>query len=49
MTGGLTSMNRVSRYNADGWVEDIGDLMFGRNVHGCLQFTNTLGTKVTSY
>lgn len=29
-------MNKVSRYDANGWVEDIGDLIYGRNVHGCM-------------
>ena len=39
-------LKTVSRYNKDGWVEDLGDLNIGRWGHGCTQFTNNNGVKV---
>ena len=39
--GGVTrKVNRkiVSRYNKNGWVEDLPSLRVGRGGHGCAQF-----------
>ena len=39
-------MKTVSRYNINGWVEDLDDLNDARVWHGCTQFTNSDGDKV---
>ena len=46
MTGGQYSLNTVSRYTVDGWLENLGDLNIGRIFHACGQYTDTLGRKV---
>ena len=42
----------MSRYNINGWMEDLDDLNgrfgHGRHNHGCTQFTNNDGDKVRS-
>ena len=45
LTGGYKS-GTVSRYNINGWVEDLDDLITARYGHGCSQFTNRDGYKV---
>ena len=37
LTGGESSIirSKVSRYNKDGWMEDLPDLNMGRWAHGC--------------
>ena len=49
LTGGDTSRNTVSRYNSDGWIEDIGSLNTGRFGHGCTHYTNNFGAEVTYF
>ena len=44
-TGGY-GVSTVSRYNINGWVEDLDDLITGRNGHGCTQYKNHLGDRV---
>ena len=49
LTGGSYSGTRKkvsSRYNINGWMEDLDDLNTGRWSHGCTQFTNNDGDKV---
>ena len=38
ITGGYWTQTTVSRYNDDGWVEDMPSLNQGRNIHGCTLF-----------
>ena len=40
ITGGLETLNIVSRYNKDGWVEDLPSLKEGRHGHGCSQYSS---------
>ena len=47
--GELIGVTTVSRYNINGWVEDLGNLITGRWSHGCSQFTNKHGYKVGSH
>ena len=35
LTGGLYTLNTVSRYNRSGWVEDLANITVGRYYHGC--------------
>ena len=35
-----------SRYNSDGWIENIGSLNTGRRSHGCTRYTNNFGAEV---
>ena len=35
VTGGVNTMNTVSRYNRGGWVEDLAHITVGRYYHGC--------------
>ena len=44
--GGAGSESTVSRYNINGWVEDLDDLITGRYGHGCTQYSNTRGARV---
>ena len=48
LTGGWYRSIRsiVSRYNINGWVEDLDNLITKRWGHGCSQFTNKDGYKV---
>ena len=46
LTGGAGSESTVSRYNINGWVEDLDDLITGRYQHGCTQYKNNLGDRV---
>ena len=38
ITGGRETLNIVSRYSKDGWVEDLPSLKVGRRSHGCSQY-----------
>ena len=38
ITGGSSTLNIVSRYSRDGWVEDLPSLKVGRYGHGCSQY-----------
>ena len=52
LTGGAvrgSTVSTVSRYNINGWVEDLDNLNTGRYGHGCSQFTNKDGYKVGSH
>ena len=46
ITGGSDTGNKldnvdiVSRYNKDGWVEDLPSLKVGRNNHGCSHYSS---------
>ena len=40
-------MPKVSRYNIDGWVEDLADLTTPRQGHACGHFTNSDNTHVS--
>ena len=46
LTGGIYSREIVSRYNINGWLEDLDNLNTGRYSHGCTQYTNNDGVKV---
>ena len=48
LTGGYGRKpeSTVSRYNMNGWVEDLDDLITARYGHMCSQFTNKDGYKV---
>ena len=46
LTGGYNSGETVSRYNINGWLEDLDNLNTGRDSHGCTQYTNNDGVKV---
>ena len=49
LTGGSYSEEVVSRYNIDGWVEDLDNLNTGRYSHGCAKYTNNDGERVSIY
>ena len=39
-SGGNDSLTRVSRYTREqGWVEDLPELLIGREDHGCASYT----------
>ena len=38
LTGGVYTMRTVSRYDKDGWAEDMPSLNQGRWGHGCTAF-----------
>ena len=38
VTGGYNTKNTVSRYNRNGWVEDLASMTLGRYHHGCAGF-----------
>ena len=40
ITGGSFNRSIVSRYDKDGWVEDLPSLKVGREAHGCSQFSS---------
>ena len=50
LTGGedfvTETSSRVSRYDINGWLEDLDDLNTGRSQHGCARYTNNNGDKV---
>ena len=45
--GAWESQTKVSRYNIDGWVEDLADLSTPRYQHGCGHFTNSYNQHVS--
>ena len=38
ITGGELTQRTVSRYNSNGWVEDLANLTVGRYDHGCSRY-----------
>ena len=38
---------KVSRYNKDGWVEDLNDFPDARVGHACVSYTENDGNKVS--
>ena len=40
VTGGKETSGKVSRYNQNGWQEDLPDLKNGRWSHGCSNFVS---------
>ena len=46
LTGGSYSPSRVSKYNENGWVQDLPRLIQLRLDHGCSYYNNAQGTKV---
>ena len=48
VTGGQFSKGNVVRYNEDGFVEDLPQLISGRWSHACSSFTNSRGEKVNN-
>ena len=46
ITGGKPSVSTVSRYNSDGWIEEIAPLNTGREGHGCTRYYNNFGAEV---
>ena len=38
---------KVSRYNKDGWVEDLSDFPDARTGHACVTYTENNGNKVS--
>ena len=52
LTGGYKSeleanVANVARYDISGFVKNLDDLNSARNWHGCTQYTNDQGSKVT--
>lgn len=47
LTGGASYINKVSRYNSNGWIEDLHDLSIGRRLHGCVKYDNNFGAQVS--
>ena len=47
ITGGVYSLQMVSRYDLLGWVEDLPQLIEGRNNHGCGSYLRVDGTQVS--
>ena len=39
ITGGRETLTTVSRYNDQGWLEDLPELITGRYFHACAEFT----------
>ena len=48
LTGGLYTLNTVSRYNRSGWVEDLANMTVGRRIHGCAGYMKD-GELVSKY
>ena len=48
VTGGFGALTTVSRYNRDGWVEDMPSLVTGRKGHGCSRYISG-GEQVRHY
>ena len=49
LTGGLrypTAVSTVSRYDINGWVEDLNNLNTARGLHGCTRYINKQGLQV---
>ena len=46
LTGGFSSVSRVTEYNEAGYVRDLPPLQQGRRTHGCTYYDNEEGTKV---
>ena len=50
LTGGggsaLGSVSTVSRYDINGWVEDLNNLNTARRLHGCTRYLNKQGLQV---
>ena len=47
ITGGKNTKQTVSRYNIQGWVEDLPSLVVGRYDHGCASYLRDAdGTQV---
>ena len=40
ITGGFNTLSTASIYSVDGWVEDLPDLLIGRQYHGCGHYVN---------
>ena len=38
ITGGSETWKKVVKYNEDGWLEDLPDLINGRYYHGCSHY-----------
>ena len=47
ITGGTYTLQKVSRYDMMGWVEDLPQLTEGRNSHGCGSYLREDGTQVS--
>ena len=47
ITGGLETSNTVSRYNKDGWVEDLLDFNTARDSHGCGTYMDDNNNRVS--
>jgi len=46
ITGGLYTYTTVSKYNSNGWVTDLPQLITGRRSHGCSHFYSNSNTLV---
>lgn len=46
LTGGLHGKSGVTRYDINGWIEDLERLNDERWYHGCTQYTANDGQKV---
>lgn len=41
VTGGYGMNKQVSKYDVGGWIEDLTEINFGRQSHGCGHYTNS--------
>ena len=48
ITGGSLTRTTVSRYNKDGWMEDLPDLNTGRDSHSCGTYLDSNNERVRS-
>ena len=46
ITGGLLTLQTVSRYDLQGYVEGLPSLLVGRKAHGCGSYLRGDGTQV---
>ena len=46
ITGGYKTKHTVSRYDSQGFVEDLPSLVKGRSKHGCASYLREDGTQV---
>ena len=49
ITGGDNALNQVTRYDEEGFVEDLPSLLVGRTDHGCGSFIRSDGNMVSSF
>ena len=47
ISGGDDNPTKVSKYNKDGWIEDLPSLNVGRELHGCGTYLDSNSNRVS--